>query len=257
LLGIFLFLLIFCFLRNFFAFCFLALCCLLSFLLFLLHVETRLILLCRLHTHNTLIIFPSSFFFSSSLMRGLVLAVASLAPAYAHNDIHNTFDILTLSVSNSIGYLFDIPKNMGEIETFFTGKKTNAPLSTPIIASASSDMAASGSATQQTLWGSVAVEGVISYIAFEDTGACQLYDSHMMEYRDNDPASCPATTSTIPSESTGAAQELARPSNCLVDWHLDATGVKTTSFVNRDFDPRARGWYIATKDRQVPNWSSV
>lgn len=146
---------------------------------------------------------------------------------------------------------------MGDLETFLAGKKTNAPLSNPIITTVSSGMAASGSTTQQTLWGSVVVEDVISYIAFEDFGTCQLYESHMMEYRDNDPASCPATTSTIPSENTGAAHELARTNDCLVDWHLDETGVKTTSFVNKDYDPRARNWYISTKERKVPNWSSL
>lgn len=187
----------------------------------------------------------------------MALSSASLADVYAHNSIENTFDILSLSVTNSIGFLFQIPKNMGDLETFLAGKKTNCPLSNPIITTASSGMSAAGSTTQQTLWGSVVVEDVISYIAFEDHGTCQLYESHMMEYRNDDPAACDATTSLVPSENTGAAHEQARASNCLQDWHLDATGVKTTSFVNKDYDPRARNWYITTKSLKVPNWSSL
>lgn len=192
-------------------------------------------------------------------MRGLVLALssASLVDVYGHNSIENTFDILSQGVSNSIGYLFQVPKNMGDLETFLAGKKANSPLINPIIASNSTDMAATGSSTQQTLWGSVVVEDVISYIVFDDFGTTQLYESHMMAYRDDDPASCPATTSTIPSENTGADHEQSRDSNCLVDWHVDSMGVKTTSFANKEYDPRARDWYITTKSLKVPNWSSL
>mmetsp|Transcript_14660 Transcript_14660/g.24328 ORF Transcript_14660/g.24328 Transcript_14660/m.24328 type:complete len:695 (+) Transcript_14660:42-2126(+) len=189
-------------------------------------------------------------------MRGLLMA-ATLAPAYAHNSIENTFDILSLSLSNSIGYLLDVPINMGEIETFLAGKKINAPLSNPVIATASSDLAPAGTPTQQTLWGSIVVEDVVSYIAFEDTGAAQLYEPHMMEYRDDHPGACAATTSIIPSENTGAADELARTHDCLQDWHLDATGVKTTSFSNKEYDPRNRSWYIKTKAAKEPTWSDL
>jgi hypothetical protein len=191
-------------------------------------------------------------------MRGLLLA-AALAPASAmpHNSIENTFDILSLSLSNSIGYLLDVPTNMGALEMFLTGKQANAPLMSPVIATESSDLAPSGTSTQQTLWGSVVVEDVVSYIAFEDTGAAQLYEPDMMQYRDNHPAACAATTSTIPSENTGALHEQARTDNCLTDWHLDATGVKTTSFMNKEYDPRNRSWYMKTKAAKEPTWSDL
>ena len=78
-----------------------------------------------------------------------------------------------------------------------------------------------------------------------------------MAYRDPDPASCPATTSTLPSENTGAAHEQARSSNCLVDWHIDEQGLKTVSYRNNDYDPRVRPWYTATKAAKAPTWSSL
>ena len=59
----------------------------------------------------------------------------------AHNSIENTFDILTMSVSNSIDYLFYVPKNMGDLETFLAGKKINASLDMPIITTSSDEMA--------------------------------------------------------------------------------------------------------------------
>ena len=70
------------------------------------------------------------------LMSNLMIVVVN-----AHNSIENTFDILTMSVSNSIDYLFYVPKNMGDLETFLAGKKINASLDMPIITTSSDEMA--------------------------------------------------------------------------------------------------------------------
>lgn len=203
------------------------------------------------------LVFLSHIIFANN-MRGLLIT-AAMAPVYAqHNTIESTFNMLSVSVSNSVGYVLNVPINMGTLETFLSGKDVNAPLSSPIIATTSVDMAASGSLTQQTLWGSVLIENVKSFIAFEDTGTCQFYGPSSMAFRSSDPgSSCPATTSTIPSENTGAAHEQARAGNCLTDWHLDGMGVKTTSYRNTDFDPRTRSWYMETKAAKTPTWSSL
>jgi hypothetical protein len=193
-------------------------------------------------------------------MRGLCFALSSVALAHhalAHNTLENTFDILTTSASHSINFLFDVPKNMGLLETFFAGKLVDAPLSSPIITTLSSEMAASGSLTQQTLWGSVAVENVISYNAFEDSGILQLYGMDFMSYRDADPASCPAITSTLASDNTGNADEDSMATDCTVEWHIDSMGVKTTSYSNEAYDPRVRSWYTASKTLKTPNWSNL
>jgi hypothetical protein len=190
-------------------------------------------------------------------MKGLLMA-AALAPACAQqNSIENTFNIISLSVINSIGYLLDVPVNMGNLNIFLAGKKINAPLSNPIITTDSAQMAASGSVTQESLWGSVAVENVVSMIGFDDTGATQLFESDLMQYRESDPAACEATTSTTPSESTGAEHEDARTTNCLTNWHIDSTGIKTVSFVNQDYDPRVRPWYMEAKAAGAPVISSL
>ena len=191
------------------------------------------------------------------ILRLLLCIVPLLVPSEGHNSLPNTFSILARSLNDSLSFLFDVPVNMGRLELFLADKEMNAPLMTPLITNSSNGMASSGSSTQQTLWGSVVVEGIISYVAYDDTGVTQLYETDMMAYRDNDPASCPATTSTIPSENTGASHEQARLQDCLVDWHIDATGVQTTSFVNKDYDPRLRPWYMKTVERKAPNWSDL
>eukprot|EP01041_Mallomonas_annulata_P009137 gene9137-18930_t len=189
-----------------------------------------------------------------------VLAVAGVRTVECVESLLGRMSRISTAITTNLNYLMLKPVKAGNIIQFTAGALKNAPCNEPVFSLSSDDApsAAKSSSTQQLIWATYKLTGLTNYLGLEKGGAFRYHSfssSKMCDiygYRSNDPAYCNETISTLSSDRIYPSM-----SNCEQELYVDSNGHPLQSFINRQYDPRIRPWYISAKNYAKASWSPV